>query len=71
MLNDVTILLRFFLCRCDINLKDNTLSTPLHLAIKNNRPHVVKILVQHGANTTIRDTNGKTPLHYAMQMVSK
>lgn len=59
------------LCRCDINLKDKTLSTPLHVATKTNRPDVVKILVQHGAHITVRDTNGKTPLHYAMQMVRK
>jgi len=58
------------LYRCDINLKDKDLSTPLHLATKANRPNVVKVLVQHGANITIRDTAGKSPLHYAMQMVS-
>ena len=60
----------WFFHRCDINLKDKRLSNPLHLATKTNRSNIVKILVQHGANITIRDIQGKTPLHYAMQMVS-
>jgi ankyrin repeat protein len=43
----------------------NDESTPLHLASEKGHVEVVRILVEHGADTTVQDNHGSTPLHRA------
>ena len=39
--------------------------TPLHRACQLGLPHIVKALIDAGANVCYRDSNGRSPLHYA------
>eukprot|EP00047_Mylnosiga_fluctuans_P022700 m.124605 g.124605 ORF g.124605 m.124605 type:complete len:1235 (-) comp9354_c0_seq1:147-3851(-) len=52
---------------CDVNCTDARMTTPLHWAAVCNRPDICKALCQRGAVLSFRDTNGMTPLHYAIQ----
>lgn len=52
---------------CDVNCTDVRMTTPLHWAAVCNRPDICKALSQRGAVLSFRDTNGMTPLHYAIQ----
>lgn len=52
---------------CDVNCTDGRMTTPLHWAAVCNRPDICKALCQRGAVLSFRDTNGMTPLHYAIQ----
>ena len=40
-------------------------SRPLHICIQNNDLPVTEFLLQYGAETKVRDANGKKPAHYA------
>lgn len=37
--------------------------TPLHEAVTNNHPSIVKLLVAHGADIYARSSEGKTPMY--------
>ncbi|KAL4232377.1 Ankyrin repeat domain-containing protein 55 [Mactra antiquata] len=50
-----------------INVGDNERMTALHWASFHDRPDHVRQLLQHGANCTLTDIDGKTPLHWAAQ----
>jgi len=50
---------------CDINLGDGYGSTALHLACEEGHWPIVELLVSKGANLTIRDSGGYTPLMMA------
>lgn len=52
----------------DINVKNKSDNTPLHVATlneKNNVLDVIKLLVKNGANINAINSNGNTPLHLA------
>jgi ankyrin repeat protein len=38
--------------------------TPLHFAVKNCHVDVARVLLDYGADPTIRDNEGRTPLDY-------
>lgn len=61
----------FVSCSCDINLKDQSGQTPLHVAVLYNRPEVVKALVHKGTSITSKDKQGKTALYHSMELVSE
>jgi len=42
-------------------------STPLMLAIEAHRPEVIKFLIDHGADVTLKNIDGKTALHLIAQ----
>ena len=49
----------------DINAKDNTGLTPLHVAAMLDRTNEAQALLAHGADIKARDSFGDTPLHTA------
>lgn len=51
----------------DVNRRDYTGRTPLHLAVVSSTPDVVKCLIDHGARLTARLADGKTALHLAAE----
>jgi len=48
-----------------LNLQNNELYPPLHIAVLTNQPSLVRRLVVAGAGTCSRDQEGNTPLHLA------
>jgi ankyrin repeat protein len=51
-----------------VNALDIHRKTPLHLASKRANVTVANLLLSHGASERIRDRNGRTPLHMAVDM---
>jgi cytohesin len=47
----------------DLNARDDEGATPLHLAVRSSRIHVVKQLLELGASVDSCDCAGQTPLH--------
>jgi ankyrin repeat protein len=54
----------------DVTARDETHTTPLHLAASIESPEIVRLLIQHGADINAPDRNGKMPLHLALAWVS-
>ncbi|CAH4037628.1 unnamed protein product [Pieris brassicae] len=50
-----------------LNIVNRYGHTALHLAVLAAQPHITKMLVDAGASLNIRDFNGETPLHIAVQ----
>jgi hypothetical protein len=50
----------------DVNCRDYTGRTPLHLAVMASTPEVVKCLIDHGARLIARLVDGRTALHIAV-----
>merc|ERR1711963_749556 len=48
-----------------LNIQNNELYAPLHIAVLTNQPNMVRKLVVAGATTQIVDQEGNTPLHHA------
>ena len=48
-----------------LDIQNNELYAPLHIAVLVNQPRLVRRLVVAGATTDIRDREGNTPLHLA------
>jgi len=48
-----------------LDVQNNELWAPLHIAVLMNHPNIVRRLVVAGATTDIRDLEGNTPLHLA------
>ena len=51
----------------DVNYTGTYDSTPLMLVARKNSPEAVKVLLDAGANTLLRDNDGKTALDYALE----
>ncbi|MGB3266844.1 MAG: ankyrin repeat domain-containing protein [Microcoleus sp.] len=51
----------------EINAKDESEDTPLHLAVQEDRPEIVSFLIANGAKLNIHNKSGDTPLHLAVQ----
>src|SRR6201996_5865555 len=49
----------------DVSARDDTHSTPLHLASSNGNNDAVKLLIRHGADVNAQDERHMTPLHRA------
>ena len=54
----------------DVTARDESQSTPLHLASSLGNSGVVQLLIKHGADVTAIDGNHRTPLHLASSRVS-
>ena len=54
----------------DVTARDDTDSTPLHLATSMGSPEIVRLLIKHGANVNALDGNREMPLHLALAKVS-
>jgi ankyrin repeat protein len=49
----------------DLEAKNNSGRTPLHLASEFNRISIAKLLIEMGANLEAKDNQGRNPLHVA------
>ncbi|KIX08084.1 uncharacterized protein Z518_02739 [Rhinocladiella mackenziei CBS 650.93] len=58
---------KYILNTSDLNSKDDTRRTPLHLAILSGCLNTVQQLLSAGANTELTDEQNQTPLHYAAE----
>jgi len=47
---------------CDIDARSERNRTALHMAVWNNRPRIVRILLRDHCNLNVRDRYGDTPL---------
>jgi len=47
-------------------IKDNAGMSPLHLAARDGHPDAIPVLLEAGADTTLQDSEGKTPWNYAL-----
>ena len=54
----------------NVNVQDETKSTPLHLASSFWSAETVRLLIEHGADVNAQDANHRTPLHLASSLVS-
>jgi len=61
----VQTILNFEQEKCELDRLDNTFRTPLHWASQLGNSTIVKLLLSTGANNSISDENGATPLLYA------
>ena len=60
LLNTVEFLLTH---GADVNARDDTLTSPLHLAEEYGRQQIVTMLLKHNADINSQDNHGQTPLH--------
>ncbi len=51
----------------NVNARDAWGRTPLHLAVKDDWPQIMYLLIKAGADPNARDEKGRTPLHTATQ----
>ena len=54
-----------------VNARDQNGQTPLHWAANKGHIRIVKMLVDGGAKTDVKDNTGWTPLEYAEEMKKK
>jgi len=58
-------------CKADPNAATKTARhtgmKPLHFAALGNHPHVIKLLIEHGAERTAKDANGKNAVDFAIE----
>ncbi|MEG4273974.1 MULTISPECIES: ankyrin repeat domain-containing protein [unclassified Microcoleus] len=50
----------------DINAKDESGNTPLHLAVDRGSQDIAELLIANGARVNVRNENGQTPLYRAI-----
>ena len=55
----------------NINVKNNFGMTPLAVAVRKNYVPPIELLLKCGANPTLRDRKGKTPIDYATSLRNK
>jgi ankyrin repeat protein len=54
----------------DVTARDDSQSTPLHIASSARSPEIARLLIEHGADVNGLDGNLMTPLHLASSRVS-
>lgn len=54
-------------CKLDVNVRDNYGDTPLHDACKFGHEKIVKLLLEAGADKTIKNNEGKDPITLAQE----
>lgn len=65
--NEPAVKALLLLDQCEVSLQDNLKRSPLHWAAVLGNPHLVKLLLDNGADYTVADNNGATALHYVAQ----
>lgn len=51
----------------DMNYRDEYGKSPLHHATSGKQHHIVELLLARGADVTLQDQRGDTPLHSAVR----
>ncbi|KAK6448633.1 hypothetical protein FP744_10004883 [Trichoderma asperellum] len=64
---DIWLLVKPLVAGTDVNLRDATGSTVLHIAAGRGYPHIVKDLLEQGARMDLADSSGAYPLHRAVR----
>ena len=57
--------------KADVNLTNHRNETPLHIAVRNNLEGLVRCFVVCGADLTLQNQDGSTPVDIAQQQVTK
>lgn len=52
--------------KADVNIQNESLETPLHLAVMNGDPDLVEIIAYYNNPSIMNDIDGKNPLYYAI-----
>jgi ankyrin repeat protein len=63
--NNINSVLALIAAGCDLNLKDKSGNTALHLSAERGFHAVVEVLVSAGANTVLQNENHEVPLQIA------
>jgi ankyrin repeat protein len=66
-MNQVEELLQMIMKGIKLNEKDGFGATALHCAIAEKSVDVIALLLEHNADVTAQDSDGKTPMHYAIE----
>lgn len=57
--------------KVDVNLGGGIYGSPLHLAVVRLEIWLIKALIDKGADVNTTDYDGKTPLHFVMNLFNK
>jgi uncharacterized protein len=66
-MNQIDELRAAIMAGMNLNEKDEFGATPLQYAIAENNVDVISLLLEHDADITAQDADGKTALHYAIE----